>query len=486
MPTVTRTAQLMPAESNPTTDPERLVERDVVAQVHGEREGQPSVYSCPQCGGVLWQASQANTLQFRCHVGHALSAQALFQAQRETLETSLWSSIRGLGDVSHLARQLAREAGLQGDDKGALAYELEGQLAARRQQTLRHFAEAPVDGGGSDSASDQRVAVAVTSLGSIYEAAIEAGASPQLLFDRRGRIVAVNRRARVLLGVEGSDTGVVLRDPGLTSCVPGFRAALDVALTEQRASELRTLRGAGSDGEGSYLVRVLPLEDGSDRPLGVSVTFEPLAAATESVPHLDHSEMEEGGNRPLSDLFELSVQLLETAREELSRTNDELRVTNEELRLLNEEMLVANCELETMTADLHAQAESLAQTGALLEALLDTETGAAALVDANFQILAWSVAAEEWSGLAATAAVGRDIRELPSGLPTQQLTRLLQEALTEAQPPGSVTLDTFDRPGGALRCRLTCTPVRGRDGEAAMALLRIVATEEAGPSERER
>ncbi len=76
--------------------PQQIVERDIAAQVQGGREGQLSVYTCPECHGALWQVTEANTPEFHCHVGHVLSGQTLLYVQRQSLEVSLWSSIRGL------------------------------------------------------------------------------------------------------------------------------------------------------------------------------------------------------------------------------------------------------------------------------------------------------------------------------------------------------------------------------------------------------
>src|SRR5262249_12860743 len=33
--------------------------------------GKPSGFSCPECGGALWQSRQKLDTRFRCHVGHA-------------------------------------------------------------------------------------------------------------------------------------------------------------------------------------------------------------------------------------------------------------------------------------------------------------------------------------------------------------------------------------------------------------------------------
>ena len=56
--------------------------------------GEPSVYACPECHGVLLQLKEGSNLRFRCHTGHAYSLEALPADFTERTEESLWSAIR--------------------------------------------------------------------------------------------------------------------------------------------------------------------------------------------------------------------------------------------------------------------------------------------------------------------------------------------------------------------------------------------------------
>ena len=57
----------------------QFVDQSVAAQILGERDALPSIYVCPDCGGVLWQVDVDGHLEFRCHVGHVLSALTLLE-----------------------------------------------------------------------------------------------------------------------------------------------------------------------------------------------------------------------------------------------------------------------------------------------------------------------------------------------------------------------------------------------------------------------
>jgi two-component system chemotaxis response regulator CheB len=82
------------------------------AQVRGERAGQPSLYACPECGGVLFQLEAAKPVRFRCSVGHSYYAEGLLAEQTAALEAALWTAVRTFLEKATLARQLAdRERG---------------------------------------------------------------------------------------------------------------------------------------------------------------------------------------------------------------------------------------------------------------------------------------------------------------------------------------------------------------------------------------
>lgn len=121
-------------DSDPVTANVQTVEQDTARQVANDRRGQLSIYTCPECGGSLWQVDTPALVQFRCHVGHVLSGEDLLQDQAQALEASLWRAVRLLEDHRNLARQMGREA----RDRGLsdLADRLEG-LARRTEPQSR-------------------------------------------------------------------------------------------------------------------------------------------------------------------------------------------------------------------------------------------------------------------------------------------------------------------------------------------------------------
>ena len=51
-------------------------------------------YNCPDCGGVLWQIAEGDSLRYRCHTGHAFTSSVLLAQQTEKIEETLWVALR--------------------------------------------------------------------------------------------------------------------------------------------------------------------------------------------------------------------------------------------------------------------------------------------------------------------------------------------------------------------------------------------------------
>lgn len=76
---------------------------------------QPAGLACPDCGGGLFEVRDARQLRFRCHTGHAFSAQALERAQAEAGEDAMRGGVRALQEREILLRRMAAVAEATGD-----------------------------------------------------------------------------------------------------------------------------------------------------------------------------------------------------------------------------------------------------------------------------------------------------------------------------------------------------------------------------------
>ena len=60
--------------------------------------GELTPFTCPECHGVLTQFKDVERPRFRCHTGHAFSADSLLADLTQTIEESLWTAIRGVDE----------------------------------------------------------------------------------------------------------------------------------------------------------------------------------------------------------------------------------------------------------------------------------------------------------------------------------------------------------------------------------------------------
>ncbi|MGV0749458.1 chemotaxis protein CheB [Mycolicibacter minnesotensis] len=89
-----------------------------------EELGPPSGYICPDCHGALVAVSEGN---YRCHVGHAWTGDALLQARDDEVGNALWIAVRSLQEKAKLSRRLADQVspGILSEHYDTLAREAE-------------------------------------------------------------------------------------------------------------------------------------------------------------------------------------------------------------------------------------------------------------------------------------------------------------------------------------------------------------------------
>jgi two-component system chemotaxis response regulator CheB len=66
----------------------------------------PSVFSCPDCGGNLFEYKDKNPLRYRCSIGHAINGVSLLAAQSEKIGETLAASFRTMVENSRMYQRL--------------------------------------------------------------------------------------------------------------------------------------------------------------------------------------------------------------------------------------------------------------------------------------------------------------------------------------------------------------------------------------------
>jgi two-component system chemotaxis response regulator CheB len=117
----------------------RISEMDSDALNGDERPGHPSAYSCPDCGGVLWEIDEGEFVRYRCRVGHAYSPETMLAAQTDVLEEALWTAMKTLEENARLAKRLAAAERERNQSWMAERFERRESEARDRADVIRRF-----------------------------------------------------------------------------------------------------------------------------------------------------------------------------------------------------------------------------------------------------------------------------------------------------------------------------------------------------------
>jgi len=94
--------------------------------------GERSLFACPTCRGILWEIKDGKEIRYRCHVGHAFTADTLDLALRDDLSRALASAVRALEERGGLMRRLAQEA--RNMDRGKMAESWDSKARSYEEQ----------------------------------------------------------------------------------------------------------------------------------------------------------------------------------------------------------------------------------------------------------------------------------------------------------------------------------------------------------------
>ena len=92
-------------------------EQNLKAAYFDEGEGNPSVFACPECHGVLWEVRDGDLVLFRCRVGHSYGSESLATELSGASEAALWAAMRALEEKAAMQRRIAD--GLGSNSKSA-------------------------------------------------------------------------------------------------------------------------------------------------------------------------------------------------------------------------------------------------------------------------------------------------------------------------------------------------------------------------------
>jgi two-component system, chemotaxis family, protein-glutamate methylesterase/glutaminase len=141
---VTLASQEAPAEEAYPLDPDlaseaAVAEMEVTTDTDMNERGRPSVFTCPECQGTLWELSEGEVMRYRCRVGHAYSPETLLAERTTSTEAALWAAIRMLEESTSLSRRLSERARFRAQKDLAGRFEAKARSSDTHAETLRQI-----------------------------------------------------------------------------------------------------------------------------------------------------------------------------------------------------------------------------------------------------------------------------------------------------------------------------------------------------------
>jgi two-component system chemotaxis response regulator CheB len=99
--------------------------------------GELTPFTCPDCHGVLLKITDGKRARFRCHTGHAYSADSLLATVTENIEDSLYSAMRGVEESIMLLNHIGDHFAEVNQPKLAAMFFKKAKEAQNRAQAVR-------------------------------------------------------------------------------------------------------------------------------------------------------------------------------------------------------------------------------------------------------------------------------------------------------------------------------------------------------------
>jgi two-component system chemotaxis response regulator CheB len=118
-----------------------------------DRIGRRSLLACPDCHGIMWEIEEGDLARYRCHLGHAYTAELMSIALDENLRQALGSALRSLEERIRLMEKLNAQANGRGEirlaevwSQRAQEYEREARVIRESIRRVDALAAHPVEG----------------------------------------------------------------------------------------------------------------------------------------------------------------------------------------------------------------------------------------------------------------------------------------------------------------------------------------------------
>jgi two-component system chemotaxis response regulator CheB len=138
------TTQPVPEQPNITAEEMDYIEKEVVIAAHDNafelgimNMGELTPFTCPQCHGALISIKEGKMVRYRCHTGHAFTTTALLAGVTESVEETLWSSVRALEETYMLLKSIASQYKAVGNEEAAENFSKKAEEIRKRSRLIQ-------------------------------------------------------------------------------------------------------------------------------------------------------------------------------------------------------------------------------------------------------------------------------------------------------------------------------------------------------------
>jgi two-component system CheB/CheR fusion protein len=330
-------------------------------------------------------------------------------------------------------------------------------------------------------AGSREAATHLDHLSRLRESAADAAPLAQVVVDADGTVVQVNETARTMFDLGPRDVGRRLQDLELSYRPVELRSRIDEARRE-RSVVLRGVERTLPDGGLQYLdVHVSSLAEDSGATLGTSIAFAdvtPYQRLQAEVAHARQAlETAYEELQSTNEELETTNAELQSTVEVLETTNEELQSANEELETMNEELQSTNGDLQSINTELRERTDELDTTNIFMDSVLASVHVGVVVLDGQMRVRIWNGRSEDLWGLRAAEVLGEPFLALDIGLPVERLAAPIRACIAGADSHESAVLECVNRRGRYIRCRVTCSALRGSGagGQGAILLMEDVS-----------
>lgn len=115
----------------------RIMQMDPEFIEKTERPGVPSIFTCPECKGVLYEIRDKDMVRYRCRTGHAFAPESMLADKSLELENALYAALNTLEESIALSRRMERHAQQRSNQALARRFGQKVEEAEQRAATIR-------------------------------------------------------------------------------------------------------------------------------------------------------------------------------------------------------------------------------------------------------------------------------------------------------------------------------------------------------------